>query len=79
MSVHLPFDNSYARLPGHFFASVAPTPVAAPQLIRLNRELAVQLGLDPDWLASPEGVEMLSGRRVPEGAQPIAMACAAAR
>ncbi|HEX2526672.1 MAG TPA: YdiU family protein [Geminicoccus sp.] len=76
MSVHLPFDNSYARLPGHFFASVAPTPVAAPQLIRLNRELAVQLGLDPDWLASPEGVEMLSGRRVPEGAQSIAMAYA---
>jgi uncharacterized protein YdiU (UPF0061 family) len=71
-----PFDNSYARLPTRFFVRMAPTPVAAPRLVRLNRDLAMELGLDPDWLASPEGVEILAGNRVPEGAEPIAMAYA---
>ncbi len=51
MTLHFPFNNSYARLPDRFFAPVAPTPVAAPQLIRLNRHLALHLRLDPDWLA----------------------------
>jgi len=76
MTIHFPFSNSYAALPDRFFAPVAPTPVAAPRLIRLNRELALQLGLDPDRLASPEGVEILAGKRVPEGAEPLAMAYA---
>jgi uncharacterized protein YdiU (UPF0061 family) len=44
--------------------------------IALNRELALQLGLDPDALATPEGVEILSGKRIPDGAEPIAMAYA---
>ena len=76
MTIHLPFNNSYARLPDRFFARVAPTPVAAPRLIRLNRDLALHLRLDPDWLASPEGIEVLAGKRVPDGAEPIAMAYA---
>jgi uncharacterized protein YdiU (UPF0061 family) len=76
MTIHVPFDNTYARLPDRFYARVAPTPVAAPRLIRLNRELALHLRLDPDWLSSPEGVEMLAGKRVPDAADPIAMAYA---
>ena len=70
------FDNSYARLPERFFARVPPTAVTAPKLIRLNRELALHLGLDPAWLASPEGVEFLSGNQVAGGSEPIAMAYA---
>ena len=73
---HLPFDNSYARLPDRFFARLAPTPVKEPRLIRLNADLARHLGLDPDWLASPDGVQMLAGNLVPEGATPLAMAYA---
>ena len=76
MTVHFPFQNTYSALPASFFARVAPTPVAAPRLIKLNRALAVHLGLDPDLLASPEGVEILAGKRVPDGAEPIAMAYA---
>ena len=76
MTVHFPFDNTYAALPDGFFARVAPTPVAAPRLVKLNRPLALHLGLDPDWLAGPEGVEILAGKRVPDGAEPIAMAYA---
>lgn len=76
MTVHFPFQNTYAALPEGFFARVAPTPVAAPRLIKLNRPLAVRLGLDPGVLESPEGVEILAGKRVPNGADPIAMAYA---
>jgi uncharacterized protein YdiU (UPF0061 family) len=76
MTLHFPFDNSYAALPDGFFARVTPTPVPSPKLVKLNRPLAVHLGLDPDWLVGPEGVEILSGKRVPDGADPIAMAYA---
>src|SRR6187551_429217 len=76
MTVHFPFQNSYSALPDSFFARVAPTPVAAPRLIKLNRPLAVQLGLDPDLLESPEGAEILAGKRLPDGADPIALAYA---
>jgi uncharacterized protein YdiU (UPF0061 family) len=76
MTFHFPFDNSYARLPDRFFARVAPTAVTAPRLVRVNRELARQLRLDPDRLEQPEMVEILAGARVPDEASPIAMAYA---
>ena len=72
----LPFDNSFARLPAGFFVRHPPTPVAAPSLIRLNRALAEELRLDPDWLAGPDGVAALAGNAIPEGAEPIAAAYA---
>ena len=63
MPVRFPFDNSYARLPERLYVSLDPTPVAAPQLVRVNVGLAVSLGLDPEELSSPEGVEVLAGNR----------------
>lgn len=74
--MHFPFQNSYVALPDNFFARVAPTPVAAPRLIKLNRPLAEELGLNPAELETPEGAEILAGKTVPEGAEPIAMAYA---
>ena len=68
----IPFDNSYARLPDTFFSRQAPVPVASPRLIACNADLARQLGIDPDWLASREGVEVVAGNAVPEGAEPLA-------
>jgi uncharacterized protein YdiU (UPF0061 family) len=76
MTLHFPFENTYARLPDRFYARVAPTPVRAPRLIRLNTELALELGLDPGWLAGPQGLEVLAGQLVPDSAEPIAMAYA---
>ncbi len=49
---------------------------AAPRLVKLNEALALQLGLDPEALASPQGVEMLAGNRIAPGSEPIAMAYA---
>jgi uncharacterized protein YdiU (UPF0061 family) len=70
------FDSAYARLPDRFFARVTPTPVKAPRLIRVNAPLAAELGIDPDWLASEEGIAVLAGNRVPDTATPIATAYA---
>jgi len=70
------FQNTYATLPERFFARLAPTPVAAPRLIALNRPLAHALGLDPHWLESPDGLAFLSGNAVPTGASPLAQAYA---
>ena len=75
-AVRIAFDNSYARLPERLYARLDPTPVAAPLLVRVNAALAEALGLDPAALASPEGVAVLAGNRVPEGAEPIALAYA---
>src|SRR5205085_10447090 len=74
--MQIPFDNSYATLPERFFARVRPAPVAEPRLIKINRNLASELRLDADWLASDEGVQVLAGKDVPEGAAPIAAAYA---
>ena len=74
--MNIPFDNSYTLLPERFFAEQLPANVPEPQLILSNRDLAVKLSIDPDWLESPEGVEVLSGNAIPDGAQPIAQAYA---
>ncbi len=76
MGAAFAFDNTYARLPDRFFARLAPTPVAAPALVKLNVALADELGLDVDRLRTPEGLAVLAGNAVPEGAEPLAMAYA---
>ena len=74
--MRISFDNTYARLPAHFFAKQEPSPAPGPELIRLNRELAARLSIDADWLESADGVAMLAGNAIPEGAEPIAQAYA---
>ena len=76
MTKMLNFDNSYARLPQAFFSHTDPVPVRSPKLVIFNQSLAKLLGLDGDWLQSEEGVSVLAGNRVPEGAEPIAQAYA---
>lgn len=69
-------DNSYARLPKSFFTSLNPTSVRSPKLIVLNSLLAKSLGLNVQALQSYEGVAVLAGNRIPEGALPLAQAYA---
>lgn len=69
-------DHSYARLPEIFFAKIDPTPVSAPKITVLNEPLANYLGLDVEELKSNNGVELLAGNRIPQGASPIAQAYA---
>lgn len=70
------FDNTFARELDWLGAAVDPVPVSAPSLLTVNDSLALELGLDPQWLASTDGVAHLAGNAVPEGAQPRAQAYA---
>jgi serine/tyrosine/threonine adenylyltransferase len=76
MDALFPFDNSYARLPERFHVRMDPVPVKAPTLLKVNAGLARDLGLDPEALAAADGVDILSGRRPPEGGAPLAAAYA---
>jgi uncharacterized protein YdiU (UPF0061 family) len=69
-------DNSYARLPKTFFSRLNPTPVRSPKLIIFNSSLATSLGLNVQALQSNDGVDVLAGNRIPEGAMPLAQAYA---
>ncbi|WPL18625.1 hypothetical protein Thiowin_03705 [Thiorhodovibrio winogradskyi] len=70
------FDNTYARLPYRFHARVIPTAVARPTLLQVNEDLAHQLGLNPSELRNQEATDIFAGNRLPEGAEPLAMAYA---
>ena len=76
MTVHIPFDNTYATLPERFFARQPAATVRAPAPIAVNHALARELGIDPDALEGPEGTAILAGNTVPEGADPLAQAYA---
>ncbi len=68
----LPLSHRFAdALPGLCVAWKADVP-PAPTLRRLNRSLARALGLDPDALAGPEGLALLSGAWAPPAARPVA-------
>lgn len=70
------FDNTYARLPSGFYARQSPIAVADPRLLKFNQRLAIALGLNPDRLRASDGLAVLAGNSVPDGAEPLAMAYA---
>ena len=70
MSLHIPFDNSFARLPADFYARQAPQPVKAPRLVAFNDNLAQVLGIRPG--EAEELTQVFAGNDVPEGATPLA-------
>ena len=72
MSTQIQFDNTYRQLPERFYQVLNPEPVSSPALIKVNDELASQLGIDSSWLNSEAGLAMLAGNSIPEGADPIA-------
>src|SRR5499433_2522057 len=66
------FDNTYARELEGFYVPWKATQVAQPTLVKFNRELAEELGLDADALDSQEGARIFAGNETPEGAAPLA-------
>lgn len=72
----LNFDNSYADLPDLLFTIQNPEPVKAPKLVIFNHNFAKSLGINDEVFQSKDGIEVLSGNRIPEGALPLAQAYA---
>ncbi|TVR52176.1 MAG: YdiU family protein [Puniceicoccaceae bacterium] len=66
------WEHTYAALPAVLYSEVEPEPGPRPELRWLNRQLAVELGLDPEVLAGAAAV--FAGSAVPTGARPIAQA-----
>jgi uncharacterized protein YdiU (UPF0061 family) len=76
MEIGWNFDNSYARLPESMFTRLNLSPVRSPKLSILNASLADSLGLNVQALESNDGVAVLAGNQIPEGALPLAQAYA---
>jgi uncharacterized protein YdiU (UPF0061 family) len=62
------FSRELPEMAIHWQAEAAPD----PRVLVLNEALAAELGLDVAWLRSPEGVGLLVGAAVPDGATPVA-------
>ena len=62
------FARELPEMAIHWQAEAAPD----PRLLVLNDALAADLGLDAAWLRSPEGVGLLVGAVIPDGATPVA-------
>ena len=65
---------------GHRFATEVPEialrwqaePAPDPRVLVLNEPLAAELGLDPQWLRSTDGIGLLVGTHLPTDAEPVA-------
>ena len=69
-------DDSYAREVPGLSVQWTAAPVPAPELLVLNEELAVELGVDPAALREAAGVSLLVGHGLPDGVTPVAQAYA---
>jgi len=69
-------SNHFARELPELAVSWRAEEVPDPQLLVLNEPLAGDLGIDPASLRSPEGLRLLVGNLVPDGATPVAQAYA---
>ena len=68
--------QTYIELPQFLYSEQEPSKVPNPTMALFNETLAEELGFDPTFLTSREGVEILAGNRLIEGTTPIAQAYA---
>jgi uncharacterized protein YdiU (UPF0061 family) len=69
-------QHSLADLCAPFSVPCNPTPVAAPQWLAFNAELAAKLRLPQQYWHSDDGLAVFSGNSVPDWAKPLAHAYA---
>lgn len=69
-------DNQFARELAELGIPWQAEEAPEPRLLVLNEPLAAELGLDPAWLRTDEGVQLLLGSALPAGATPVAQAYA---
>ncbi|WP_366515677.1 protein adenylyltransferase SelO [Solimonas marina] len=67
-----PLDNRYAALGPTYGSRVEPTPLQAPRLLHVNRELAAELGFEPADLDSDAFTDIFAGNRALPGGAPFA-------
>ncbi len=70
------FDGRFAREFKEMAIPWRAEEAPDPHLLVLNEHLAIELGLDPAFLRSPEGLLLLIGNAIPAEASPVAQAYA---
>ncbi len=70
------FDNTYVRLPERFYARVQPSVAPDPHLLACNQDLIRDLSLQDFLGGDRQAAQFFSGNRLPDGAEPIALAYA---
>ncbi|MDI3241921.1 YdiU family protein [Arthrobacter sp. AL08] len=68
------FDGRFARELGEMSIPWQADEAPDPRLVVLNKPLAGELGLDPAYLRGSDGLRLLIGNLVPDGATPVAQA-----
>jgi uncharacterized protein YdiU (UPF0061 family) len=72
ISTALAWDNRFHHLGPAFYTPMAPQPLPEPYWVGRSMSAAALLGLDDDWLDSPELLQALSGNQPIAGTQPLA-------
>ena len=70
------FENTYSQLPQNFYAKVNPARFPQPNLIRFNKDLALELRIDPSEYSKNDLAQIFSGQKILPGSVPLAMAYA---
>ena len=68
----LAFGQRFLELPPAFYRRVQPQALSQPYLVAANASLCATLGIQPDTLAQPAALALLSGNRLADDMQPIA-------
>lgn len=72
MNLKIDFDNSYSRLPEQFYQNIKPSKTKNPKLIRYNKSLAQELGINLEKTQPEELTDFFSGKVIADGSEPIA-------
>ena len=66
----LDWAPGFSTLGPAFFTEISPRPLPDPYWVGRSPALARELGLDPSWLHSPEGLAAFTGNVPVAGARP---------
>jgi uncharacterized protein YdiU (UPF0061 family) len=66
------WQAGFAALGPAFYTELRPTPLPEPHWVATSGETAALLGLDPQWMASDEALQALTGNALLPGSQPLA-------
>ncbi|MBA3592422.1 MAG: YdiU family protein [Polaromonas sp.] len=68
----LTWNNRFATLGPDFFTELRPTPLPSPYWVGRNQAVARELGLQEQWFASQESLDLFTGNVLAQGSQPLA-------
>ena len=68
----LHWQEGFSRLGDAFFTRLSPRPLPSPYWVGVSRQVARELGLSDEWMASQEALEAFTGNIPLAGTEPLA-------